>query len=79
MKTGSMLVMVVLTIVALAHALRLALGWQVTVDGTDVPAAVSVVGVLLPLALVVMLWRESRGSARPEALRRDEGDPTGSG
>lgn len=59
MKTGSMLAMVLLTLVALAHTLRLALGLQVTIDGTVVPMSVSVVGVLVPLAIAVMLWREA--------------------
>lgn len=66
MKTGSMLAMVLFVLVALAHAARLSLGMRVTVDGTDIPMAVSVLGVLIPLALAVMLWREGR-PARTEA------------
>lgn len=59
MKPGSLLATVVFALVALAHAARLAMGLQVTVDGTEVPMSVSVVGVVVPLALAVLLWRES--------------------
>ena len=62
MRTGTMLATVVFALVALAHAVRLMLGLQVTVGGTEVPMAVSVVGVAVPLAIVVMLWRENRPS-----------------
>ena len=60
MRTGTMLATIVFTLVALAHAVRLVLGLQVTVGGTEVPMTVSVVGVAVPLAIVVMLWWENR-------------------
>ena len=63
MRTGSLLAMIAFVLVALGHAVRLALRLPVTVGDTEVSMAVSVVGVVVPLALAVMLWRESRPSS----------------
>ena len=60
MKTGSMLAMLLLTLVAFAHLLRLVNGIEVTVGGWNVPQWVSVSGVVIPAAIAFLLWRESR-------------------
>jgi hypothetical protein len=49
-----------LTLVAIAHLLRLLYGLEVTVDGWNVPQWVSVGGVIVPAAIAYLLWRESR-------------------
>lgn len=59
MKTGSLLAVILFSLVALAHLVRLVLGWEVTVAGETIPQWVSVVGVLVPATLAVMLWKEA--------------------
>lgn len=46
--------------VALLHMLRLAFGWEVTIQGSVIPMWVSVLGVIIAGGLAIMLWRESR-------------------
>lgn len=46
-------------LVAIAHAMRLLMGWAVTIDSWLVPMWVSVVGTLVPAGLAVSLWKES--------------------
>ena len=58
MKTGSLLAVVLLTAVAVAHVLRLVSQAEIVVDGTVIPQWVSIVGVLVPAAVAWMLWRE---------------------
>ncbi len=50
----------VFALMALVHILRLAFGWEVTIQGNVVPMWVSVLGVVIAGGLAVMLWRESR-------------------
>ena len=49
-----------LALVAIVHALRLLMGWSITVDGTDIPTWASVVGFVIAAGLAVGLWRETR-------------------
>lgn len=60
MKTGSLLGIIVFSLVAIAHLLRLLLGWQATIDGWLAPMWTSVIGVLVPGGIAFMLWKESR-------------------
>lgn len=60
MKTGSVLAIILFTLVAIAHLLRLINGLDVTVGGWNVPQWVSVGGVIVPVAIAYLLWRESR-------------------
>jgi hypothetical protein len=60
MKTGSLLAMLLLTLVAIAHLLRLVTSTDVTVGGWIVPQWVSVMGVIVPAAIAFLLWRENR-------------------
>ncbi len=50
----------VFSLVALLHVLRLAFGWEVTIQGSIFPMWVSVWGAVITGGLAVMLWRESR-------------------
>ena len=58
MKLGSTLAMVLMLLVALAHALRLLFRIDVTAGDFDVPAWVSVVGIIVPVGVALLLWRE---------------------
>jgi hypothetical protein len=60
MKPVITITIILLTTVAAAHALRLVFGVEMTVGATDIPMWVSVVGAVVPGALAVLLWRESR-------------------
>lgn len=60
MKIGSVLAILLFTLIAIAHILRLVSGIEATVAGWNVPQWVSVVGVIVPAALAFLLWRESR-------------------
>lgn len=60
MKTGALLAIIVFTIVAVAHLLRLVDGTQIVVGSTTIPMWVSFVGVLVPGLIVVLLWKETR-------------------
>lgn len=59
MKTGSLLAVILLSLVALAHLVRLVLGWEVTVAGEIIPQWASIAGILIPATLAVMLWKEA--------------------
>ena len=58
---GTMLAMILLSIVAILHLLRVVFGLPITVGETSIPQWVSVLGFLVPGAIVVLLWRERRG------------------
>ena len=60
MKIGSLIAIVVLSLVAVAHLLRLIDGTEIIARGTVVPQWVSVFGVVVPGGLALLLWRESR-------------------
>ena len=62
MKPGSLLAILLLVAVALAHIVRMALGLDVVVDGVGVPMWVSAVGVGVPILIAGLLWRETRAS-----------------
>lgn len=60
MRTGSKIAILIFTIVAVAHLLRLVNGIDVTVDEWNVPQWVSVLGVFVPGVIAWMLWKEGR-------------------
>ena len=57
-KPVTLIVIVLLCMVAIAHLTRLALGIEVSIRGWLVPQWVSVPGFLVIAALAVLLWRE---------------------
>ncbi len=59
-KPFTMIAVGVFALVALLHVLRLALGWEVTFQGSVVPMWVSALGAIIAGGLAVMLWRESK-------------------
>lgn len=67
MKPFTTAAVVVFTLVAALHLVRIAMGWHViigdsvvAVGGTPIPMWVSYLGVVLAGGLAVMVWRESR-------------------
>jgi len=61
MKPFTTIAVVILSVVSLAHLLRLFYGWEVVVNGFVVPMWVSVPSFILAGVLAFMLWREARG------------------
>ena len=62
MKTGTLLAIVLFTLVALAHVLRLIMSTEIMVENWQVPLWVSVLGVLVPAGAAFLLFKESRES-----------------
>jgi len=60
MKTGSKLAIILFTLVAVAHLLRLIYALDITAGPWNVPQWVSVFGVVAPGAIAWLLWKESR-------------------
>ena len=64
MKPASLMAVLVFSLVAVAHLLRLTFQVEVLVGSATIPMWVSVVGLIVPGALAVALWREAQ-SSRP--------------
>ena len=63
MKPFTTIAVVVFTLVALLHLLRVVSGWDVTVSGIAIPIWASAIAFVVAAALAVMLWREEHRSA----------------
>jgi hypothetical protein len=60
MKPFTMLAVIVLALIALAHLYRLIRPFEVVVAGHVLPQWLSAVALIVAGGLAVMLWRESR-------------------
>lgn len=60
MKPYTAAASVVFTLVAIAHLLRVALGWTVLVNGIAIPLWASAAACVIAAALAVMIRREAR-------------------
>jgi hypothetical protein len=58
-KPFTVAAVIIFAIVAVMHLLRLVLGWNATLDGTEIPMWVSVVALVLTGGLAIGLWREN--------------------
>lgn len=58
MKTGSLLAIILLSLVALAHLLRLLTQSEITLNGALVPMWASILGVVIPGGIALLLLRE---------------------
>jgi hypothetical protein len=58
-KPVTTVAVVVLALVALLQLLRVALGWEVTVNGSVIPFWASVVACVGAATLAFMVWRET--------------------
>ncbi|HNQ77136.1 MAG TPA: hypothetical protein PK747_05980 [Acidobacteriota bacterium] len=63
MKRSVVLAMIILTIVSLAHLLRVIFRLEVVVGGAEVPLWMSVVGFLFAGGIAAYLWFENRKPA----------------
>jgi hypothetical protein len=81
MKPFTTAAVIFFALVAALHLTRIVLSWKViigesvvTVGGTSIPMWVSYLGAIIPAALAVMVWRESRqGRIRTSESRRSSG------
>jgi hypothetical protein len=60
MKPGSLIAMILLIVVSLAHLLRVLFRVDLTVAGRSVPIWPSGIACLVAAGIAGMLWRESR-------------------
>ncbi|MBT8135786.1 MAG: hypothetical protein KJO54_02100 [Gammaproteobacteria bacterium] len=60
MRTGTFLAIALFVLVSLAHAARLVWQLQVTIDDRVVPMWVSAFGVVVPVVVAILLFRELR-------------------
>jgi hypothetical protein len=60
LKPISIVAVVIFSLVALVHLVRIALGWEVTVNGISIPMWASVIACAVSAALAFMLWRQPR-------------------
>ncbi len=59
-KPFTIAAVVIFAIVALMHVLRLLLGWDATIAGTEIPMwGVSVAALVIAGGLAIGLWREN--------------------
>jgi len=60
MKTGTLLALILMVAVAIAHALRLLTATPVIVGSFEVPMWGSVGGIIVPGVIAWLLWRDLR-------------------
>jgi len=59
MKPFTSIGIIVFSVIAFIHLLRLYFGWEVIINGMIIPLWMSVPGFLIMLGLALMLWKES--------------------
>jgi hypothetical protein len=59
MKPFTTAAIVIFSLVALLQLVRVALGWEVTVNGFLIPFWASVIACVIAATLAFMLWRET--------------------
>jgi hypothetical protein len=64
MKPGSSLAILLLSVVAFVHLLRLLFHVSVTVGGTAIPMWASAIGIAVPVFIAGLLWREAHASGQ---------------
>jgi len=60
MKLGSRLAIIVFTIIAIAHLVRLIVNIEVRVEEWTLPQWISVIGVIGPGIIAYLLWKERK-------------------
>lgn len=60
MKPFTSIAVVVFSLVAILQLIRLAMGWEVLINGVSIPLWASGVALVVAGGLAVMLWRERR-------------------
>ena len=62
MKPFTAISVIVFSLVALLQLIRMALGWEVVVNGLAIPIWASGIAFVVAAGLAFMLWREARPS-----------------
>lgn len=60
LKPFTTIAIVIFSLVAVVHVLRLIFGWEAVINGMAVPLWASVLAIIITGGLAVLLWRESR-------------------
>jgi hypothetical protein len=60
LKPFTAMAIVILSLLAFFQLLRVAFGWEVTVNGISIPIWASVIACVVAATLAFMLWRETR-------------------
>ena len=60
MKPFTSIAIIVFSLIAFMHLLRLLFVWEVTINAMIVPVWLSLLGFMISSGLALMLWRESR-------------------
>ncbi len=60
MKPFTTIAIIVFSLIAFIHLLRLFFSWEVTISGMILPIWISAPGFIIASGLALMLWRESR-------------------
>jgi hypothetical protein len=60
-KRFTTIAVVIFTLMAIVHLIRLFEGWEITVVGFIIPVWWSAFGLVIAGGLALMVWREARG------------------
>ena len=60
MKPFTTIAIVIFTLVAFVHLIRIILDWEMTLNGVVIPMWASGLGLVITAGLAVMLWWEAR-------------------
>ncbi|OLB23249.1 MAG: hypothetical protein AUH95_03440 [Nitrospirae bacterium 13_2_20CM_2_63_8] len=60
MKPFTTIAIVIFSLVAVLHVLRLMFRWEVVINGLVMPMWVSVVGIIVAGGLALLVWREAK-------------------
>ena len=72
LKPFTDMAVVLLSLMALGHLMRVLAGWELIINTTVVPMWPSVLVFLVLGGLAIMLWRESRRAAAQDILKAVE-------
>ncbi|HET6461707.1 MAG TPA: hypothetical protein VFG29_13085 [Syntrophales bacterium] len=59
MKPFTVIAIVIFCIMSVIHILRLIYGWEVVINGVQIPVWMSFLGAIVAGLIAYMLWRES--------------------
>ena len=60
MKPFTTIAVIIFTLIAIVHLIRLFVGWEVTVVGFVIPVWWSALGLVIAGGLALMVWREAK-------------------
>jgi hypothetical protein len=60
MKPFTTIAIVIFSLIAIGHLIRMFFGWEVMINGIYIPLWVSGIAVVIFVELAYMLWRESQ-------------------